>query len=99
MPIGKKSIPKTTQEERRREIEAMYSTACNATQHFINKEGALVTSIPLGSEEIRKLARLELTAKKRKARSNRANQIFADLSIPGTPRGLLSEDHLARRWL
>lgn len=99
MPSGKKRISKTTQDDRRREIKAIYATASNATKHFINMEGALVTSIPLGAEEIRRLARLEHSLKKRKVTSGRANRIFAGLSLPGIARGLLSEDHLAQRWL
>lgn len=99
MPSGKKRVSKTTQDERRREIEAIYATASIATKHFINKEGSLVTSIPLGTEEIRRLARLEHSVTKRKVRPGRANRIFAGLSVPGTAREILSEDHLAQRWL
>lgn len=99
MPSGKKRISKTTQDERRREIKAIYATASNATKHFINKEGAFVTSIPLGTEEIRRLARLEHSLKKRKVTPGRAIRILAGLSPPETARGLLSEDHLAQRWL
>ena len=99
MPTGNKPVPKDTQNERRREIKAICSTASHAIRHFVNREGNLVTSIPVGSEEIRRLARLEHSAKKRKVRRNRANQIFAELSTPRNARGLLSEDHLAARWL
>jgi hypothetical protein len=70
-------------------------------KHFIDKEGTLVTSIPLGSEDIRRLARQEQSVKTRKGRRNRANQIFAELSMPQleAARSLLAEDRLAQRWL
>jgi hypothetical protein len=104
MPSSKKPISRMLQDERRREIADIYAAANKGIKHLINKEGSLVTSIPLGSEDIRKLARLERSVKTRKGRRNRANQIFAELSMPQleaarAARALLAEDHLAQRWL
>jgi hypothetical protein len=101
MPSSKKPISRMAQDERRREIADIYAAANKETKHFINKEGSLVTSIPLESEDIRRLARLERSVKMRKDRRNRANEIFAELSMPQleAARALLAEDHLAQRWL
>lgn len=101
MPSSKKPISCMPQHERRREIADIYAAANKGIKHLINKEGSLVTSIPLGSEDIRKLARLERSVKMRKGRRNRVNQIFAELSMPQfeSARALLAEDHLAQRWL
>lgn len=63
MPSSKKPISRMPQDERRREIADIYVAANKGTKHFINKEGSLVTSIPLESEDIRRLARLERSAK------------------------------------
>jgi len=101
MPSSKKPISRMRQDERRREIADIYAAANKGTKHFIIKEGSLVTSIPLGSEDIRRLARLERSVKMHKGRRNRANLIFAELSMPQleAARALLTEDHLAQRWL
>jgi hypothetical protein len=82
MPSSKKPISRMPQDERRREIADIYAAANKRTKHFINKEGSPVTSIPLESEDIRRLARLERSVKIHKGRRKRANQIFAELSMP-----------------
>jgi hypothetical protein len=101
MPSSKKPISCMPQDERRREVADIYAAANKGTKHFVNKEGSLVTSIPLESDDIRRLARLERSVKMRTGRRNRVNQIFAELSMPQfeSARALLAEDHLAQRWL
>jgi Helix-turn-helix domain len=101
MPSSKKLISCMPQDERRREVADIYAAANKGTNHFVNKEGSLVTSIPLESDDIRRLARLERSVKMRTGRRNRVNQIFAELSTPQfqSARTLLAEDHLAQRWL